>query len=138
MENEGNLVLYLFQASYTKFSLHKAKPDGLFEKREGENTTLFERICAKLKRKTEKKGAFSKYDFYIYLQPTDANKRKVISSYSISERESNASIFSSCSSSHLNPSKKPKRSGSRLSAKSRTSTPTQTSSQDTDSVSSEK
>ena len=137
MENEGNLVLYLFQAWYIKFSQHKATPDDLFEKREGENMTLFERICAKLKRKTDNKDTFSKYDFYIYLQPTDANKRKIISSYSISERESNASIFSSCSSSHLNPSKKPKRSSSRLSAKSRTSTPTQTSSQDTDSVSSE-
>ena len=55
--------------------------------------SLYEQICAKLKRNLDNYDSFSEYDYYIYLQPTDANKRRG-SSYSTTSSVSMLSINS--------------------------------------------
>ena len=62
---------------------HDTKPMDLFEIKGGQKKSIYEKICAKMKReKIENLDSFSEYDFYIYLQPTDAGKRGETSFFS--------------------------------------------------------
>lgn len=125
------MVLYLFQASYSKYCQHKSKPVDLFEKKkDGQSMSIYDKICAKLNRNPDQnKDAFSKYDFYIYLHPTDASIRQSKSTFSTeSETSSFSELFNTKSKKRKsNSSGVGSRSSSRLEAKE--STPMQSPSQ---------
>lgn len=77
----------MFQVSYSSYSDHKSKPPDLFKKDEN-NVSMYDKILQMMKRPphptaNDQAGdqSFSKLEFYIYLQPTNANMLQRLNSY---------------------------------------------------------
>ena len=79
-----------------RYSQHESKPKNLFEKNGPDMSSIYDKICAKMKRNAgQNNDAFSQYDFYIYLQPTDQDKIQEDSFYSNTQPVSSISSLDS-------------------------------------------